>query len=423
MEQFIIEGPTSLSGEVQISGSKNAALPIIAASLLIRDEVILNNVPLINDVITLLKIIKQLGGEYQINKNTVTINTKNLIDTNPDPIAVKHLRASILLLGPLLFINKHVTIPHPGGCLIGTRPFDIHLKSFEKMGALVTETKDSYTIKAKKLNPTELIAEFTVTGTENIIMAAVLTPGVTTIKLAAAEPHVQDLCNFLKSSGANIKGIGTHLLKIEGVDSLKPTKFTIQPDQIESGTYAIAAAATNGHVIINGFISDHHDALLSKFQRAGVNYKIINSETLEIFPNKILNSFKIRTEVYPGFPTDLQAPMAVLATQCVGESVIHETIFEGRLGYIPELSKMGARAQTTDVHHAIIKGPSKLIGTRITSFDLRAGATLIIAALIAKGESRIDQVEIIDRGYENIESKLNSLGANIKRVKLKEIEA
>jgi UDP-N-acetylglucosamine 1-carboxyvinyltransferase len=253
-------------------------------------------------------------------------------------------------------------------------------------------------------------------------MAAVLTKGETIISLAASEPHVQDLCNFLIAAGAKIEGVGTHSLKITGVDKLKAISYQIIPDQIESGTFAIAAIATKGDVLIDGFVASHQESLLSKFDHIGVNYEVIDATKLQIRPTHNLKNFKIRTEVYPGFPTDLQAPMSVLATQGDGSSEIYETIFEGRLGYISELSKMGASCVTRDAHQATITGPTPLFGARITSFDLRAGATLIIAALIAQGESRLDQIEIIDRGYEDIEKKFKLLGANIRRVTLREIE-
>lgn len=423
MEQFIINGKHKLSGNVEISGSKNAALPIIAATVLINGKVTLKNIPVIKDILMLLEIIKDMGGQYSFRDGLLEIDNRNLKVQNPDKEKVKHLRASLLLLAPLLVRNKNVELSHPGGCLIGSRPIDIHLAALEKMGATIKTTKDGYKLNCNTLKPREIIVDFTVTGTENLVMAAVLTKGETKIKLAAAEPHVQDLCNFLNECGANITDIGTHTLTINGVEQLVPCEYEIIYDQIESGTFAIAATAAQGNVTIKGFIAEHHDALLSKFQRAGVNYQIIDEKTINIKPSKDLKAFNLRTEVYPGFPTDLQAPMGVLATQCRGTSNIHETIFEGRLGYIGELAKMGAQAKVQDLHHASITGPTTLTGTRITSFDLRAGATLIIAALIAEGESRLDQIEIIDRGYEKIEEKLTKLGAKIKRVRLKEIEA
>jgi UDP-N-acetylglucosamine 1-carboxyvinyltransferase len=422
MEQLIINGPSKLRGTVKISGAKNAALPIIAASLLFRQEVTLRNVPDIKDVRALTDILVSLGVWVNSKNNTLIISPGKMKNTDPDPELVRRLRASILTLAPLLSRNKKVFIPHPGGCLIGSRPIDVHLRALEKMGAKVTADNRGYQLIAPELCANRICADFSVTGTENVIMAAVLTEGLTEISLAAAEPHVQDLCNFLNAAGAKIEGIGTHNLKISGVGELMGIDYKIISDQIESGTFAIAAIATKGKVTIEGFISRDHESLLSKFDQMGANYEIVSPETLRILPAQRLRSFKIRTEVYPGFATDLQAPMAVLATQAEGSSEIYETIFEGRLGYINELSKMGASCVVRDAHQATITGPTPLFGSRITSFDLRAGATLIIAALSAQGESRLDQIEIIDRGYEGIEKKFQALGAKIKRVKLQEIE-
>jgi len=422
MEQLIINGPSKLKGTVKISGAKNAALPIIAASLLFRQDVTLTNVPDIKDVRALLGILDSLGAETTFKKNVLKISAGKIQEVDPDPELVKRLRASILTLAPLLVRNKKVFIPHPGGCLIGSRPMDVHLSALKRMGAEIISDSNGYQLEADKLMPSHICAEFSVTGTENVIMAAVLTEGETTISLAASEPHVQDLCNFLITAGAKIEGVGTHNLTITGVDKLKKISYQIIPDQIESGTFAIAAIATKGEVLVDGFVTAHQESLLSKFDHIGVNYEVISPTKLQIRPTHNLKNFKIRTEIYPGFPTDLQAPMSILATQSDGSSEIYETIFEGRLGYISELSKMGASCVTRDAHQASITGPTPLFGARITSFDLRAGATLIIAALIAQGESRLDQIEIIDRGYENIEHKFKLLGANIRRVALREIE-
>lgn len=422
MEQFIIKGPSHLKGSVTISGAKNAALPIVAATALFNKPVTIKNVPRIKDIISLIAILEDLGAMVDFEGNTLRIDPKNLENREPDPKKVRNLRASILCIAPLLTRMKKVSIPHPGGCLIGARPIDVHLDAFKKMGATVIEDTDKYILEAKNLHGASLSVDFSVTGTENIIMAAVLAEGDTEIKLAAAEPHVQDLCHFLTKAGAKIEGIGTHNLKITGVKQLQSIEHEIIPDQIEAGTFAIAAVVTKGDVEIVGFIPEHHESLLSKLARAGVSFEIKGDNTLRILPTHKIKPFKIRTEIYPGFPTDLQAPMAVLATQASGSSEIYETIFEGRLGYINELSKMGASCVLRDAHQATITGPTPLFGTRITSFDLRAGATLIIAALIAQGESRLDQIEIVDRGYENIEEKLRKLGANIRRVTLKEVE-
>lgn len=420
MEQFVIKGPTHLRGKVSISGSKNAALPIIASTLLIDGPVILKNVPAIRDVESIINLLASLGAKCNFTNNQLTINCNALKNQDPDPKLVRHLRASILLIAPLLIRNKKISIPHPGGCLIGSRPIDVHLTGLVKMGASIREGSGDYILETNSLKAADLTADFSVTGTENLIMAAVLTRGTTKINLAASEPHIQDLCNFLNKAGAKIRGIGTHNLTIRGVENLNGIEYEIIPDQIEAGTFAIAAAASKGEVEIYGFVPGHQESLLSKLDKADIPYKLNEPNRLRISAAHSVKPFNIRTEIYPGFPTDLQAPMAVLATQATGTSEIYETIFEGRLGYINELSKMGASCIVRDAHQATITGPTPLFGTRITSFDLRAGATLIIAALIAQGESRLDQIEIIDRGYEKIEEKFRALGANIRRIKLKE---
>jgi UDP-N-acetylglucosamine 1-carboxyvinyltransferase len=421
MNQLIINGPTKLKGAVKVSGSKNAALPIIAATLLFDSEVRLTNVPRIKDVEALLEILGSINVKYAFKDAALIISPENLNKKNPDANLVRKLRASILLIAPLLVKNKYLKLPHPGGCLIGSRPIDFTISALSKMGVEMTDKANEYELKTKGLISENLCAEFSVTGTENLIMAAVLTKGVTKISLAASEPHVQDLCNFLVKAGAKISGIGTHTLKITGVTKLNGISYNIIPDQIESGTFAIAAAASKSNLVVDGFISAHHESLLSKFEQANVIFEILSKTKIKILPSHNLKAFKIRTEVYPGFPTDLQAPMAVLASQANGSSEIYETIFEGRLGYINELSKMGASCVVRDAHQATITGPTPLYGARITSFDLRAGATLIIAALIAQGESRLDQIEIIDRGYEKIEEKFKNIGADIKRITLKEV--
>jgi len=423
MDQLVIKGPTKLNGQVKISGSKNAALPIIAASILLNGKTTIKNIPEIKDVISLIKIVEDLGAKCSFKNNIFKIDTSKLKNKNPDPELIKHLRASILLIAPLLVKNGEVRIPHPGGCLIGARPIDVHLEAFKRMGAKIKNGGKDYYLKADKLSGVNVTTDFfSVTGTENVIIAAVLSKGQTKISLAAAEPHVQDLCNFLNKAGAKIKGIGTHNIIIDGVNKLSGIEYEIIPDQIESGTFAIAAAATKGRVEIDGFVKAHHESLLSKFDRANIKYEFLSDHKIKILPTNHIKAIRIRTEVYPGFPTDLQAPIAVLATQASGTSEIYETIFEGRLGYINELSKMGANCVVRDAHQASITGSTPLYGTRITSFDLRAGATLVIAAIIATGESRLDQIEIIDRGYERIEEKLKKLGANIRRVSLKEVE-
>lgn len=415
MQSFIIKGPTKLEGTINTSGSKNAALPIIAATILAEGKTTLKNVPDIVDIRNLLEILKGLGAEYTFESNVVKIDTSNVDSHKPDEELVKHLRASIMLMGSLLARFKKVEIAQPGGCFIGSRPVDIHLDGFEALGANVGRKNGTYILEATRLKGASIkLRMISVTATENILESAVLAEGETEIRMAAIEPHVTDFCNFLVKMGAKIEGIGTHYLKIKGVKELKPVEHTIIPDQIEAGTFAIAGAVGKGVLTVNNFVKEHHDMLLAKFDDMGVTYELTdNSITLK--PNKSLKAVDIKTEVYPGFPTDLQAPFSILLSQADGTSKIFETIFEGRLNYLHELNKMGASATTINPHQAIVKGPTHLHGTHISSLDLRAGATLIIAATIADGTSEINGAEIIDRGYENIVEKLTSIGASIER--------
>jgi UDP-N-acetylglucosamine 1-carboxyvinyltransferase len=416
MSKLVINGPCKLSGEFTVSGSKNASLPIICATLLASGIFKITNIPEISDIKNLLEIISKIGGKYTLENNTLTIDTGGINSFEPDPKKVRNIRASILLLGPLLSRFKEVKIAYPGGCFIGARPVETHIRALSDLGAEIVECQDSYHLRCEELKGTKIILnEISVTGTENAIMAAVLANGETEIRLAACEPHVEDLCNFLNKMGAKISGIGTHNIKIVGVSKLKAIEYSVIPDQIEAGTIAIAAAASRGDLIIRGYIQDHQDILTKKFEEIGVNYKLLNNNSIHIKPTHNFRPTKIRTDIYPGFPTDLQAPISILLTQASGNSEVYETLFEGRLNYINELNKMGANGIIKSAHEAIITGPTPLFGTDIVSLDLRAGATLIIAAFIASGESTINQAEIIDRGYEKIDERLNAIGANIKR--------
>lgn len=418
MSKIIINGPAKLRGEVKIDGSKNAALPIIAATLLTRGKTVLSNVPEIEDVRNMLNIIEDLGGKIsKVEQNKFEIDTSQINGKDPNEILVRRLRASVLLMGPLLARNGHVQISTPGGCYIGNRPLDAHFDALAKMGAKITEENGSYILSAKQLVGTNIVLkEMSVTATENLVMAASIARGRTTIKLAAVEPHIQDLCEFLNKMGARISGIGTHELEIEGVKELTPTKHSIIFDEIEAGTYIIAAAVTNGGVKIVGIDpSKINYSFLQKLDEANVNLEI-DKHSITVKKSSHLNPVKIWVAPAPHFPTDLQAPFAVLMTVANGTSYIHESMYEGRLNYIKELAKMGANASILDPHRAIIIGPTSLYGKRITTLDLRAGATLIIAALIAEGKSTISNAEIIDRGYQNIVEKFRNLGANISKV-------
>jgi UDP-N-acetylglucosamine 1-carboxyvinyltransferase len=415
--KFVIEGGHPLKGEIEIMGMKNAATPIIAATLLTSEPCLLKNIPKISDVSTMLEILKSLGSEIDyLDDHSIRISNQDLNLHRLDKDAVCKMRSSILFMGPLLSRFGEVELPEPGGCIIGNRPIDTHLYALQQLGAKIERKDGFYGLKADCLKGTTIILpEFSVTATENVLMAAVLAKGKTVIKLAAAEPHVQDLCHFLNKMGAKITGIGTHTLIIEGVKKLKGTEYTIIPDQIEIGTFAVAAAVSRGEIKIKNIIPEHLEIICLKLKQIGVKFEI-GENYLQIYPSTNLKAFRLQTMPYPGFPTDLQAPFGVLATQCQGTSLIQDPLFEGRMNYVQELIKMGANAIVADPHRVIITGPTPLYGQEIKSFDLRAGATLIIAGLIAHGQTIINQAEIVDRGYERIEERLNKLGAKITRI-------
>lgn len=415
MSQFIIQGGTKLKGEVEISGMKNAATPILAATLLTDEECRISNVPKISDVEKMLEIMKSLGASTRwIGDHSVSVKASNLNLPSLDKKLFKSMRSSVLFLAPLLVRLQEAILPEPGGCIIGNRPLDTHVFVLEQLGAKVERENDQFHLRAEKMKGTQIVLpEMSVTATENALMAAVLAQGETIIKLAAAEPHVQDLANFLVKMGAKIEGIGTHTLKIHGVENLHGAEYTLIPDQIEIGTFAVAAAATHGEVAIHPVVPEHLDKILSLLASIGVNLEI-QGDTLLIHHSHPLKSFKLQSLPYPGFPTDLQAPFGVLATQCQGTSLIHDPMYEGRLGYINEMIKMGANAIVCDPHRVLVTGPTPLYGREIKSFDLRAGATLLIAGILAEGETILNEAEIVFRGYEEIDEKFRKLGVKIE---------
>ena len=419
MQKFVINGGKPLEGKVDVVGSKNATTPILSACLLTKEECIIDNIPLIADVMKMIEILESMGVEIEwVGKRKLKVKAGNNVDPEKmDFEIVGHMRSSILLLGSLLARFKKFKIKQPGGCIIGARPVGIHFDALEALGAKITSENGFYYFKADKLTgKTIVLREFSVTATENLMMAATLAEGTTTIKIAAIEPHVQDLARFLIKMGAKIKGLGIHTIQIQGVEKLRGAEHKIIPDPIEAGTFAIAAVATKGNVEINNINPHELDLVIEKLKEIGANIEIKNNKLL-IKPASKFNAIKkIETRTYPGIPTDLQAPFAVLTTQTEGTTLIHDTMYEGRLAYINELNKMGADAIICDPHRALITGPTPLYGQDITSFDLRAGATLIIAALLAEGKSTIDKIDQVDRGYEKIEERLRNLGADIQRV-------
>jgi UDP-N-acetylglucosamine 1-carboxyvinyltransferase len=417
MPKFEVQGGKKLKGTVKVSGSKNAALPILCASLLCKGKVTLKNVPNIADIQSMLKIIESLGAKVKFEKNTVEIDSKKLKSKTLPPKLVEKMRASILMIAPLLARFGKVKMDFPGGCVLGKRSVYAHTHALKKLGAEILDDKKGLSLKVGKLTGNKIILpELSVTATENAITAAVLAKGETEIRLAAAEPHVQDLCHFLNKMGAKISGIGTNTLKIKGASFIQGGEYSITGDYLEAGTLAIAAVATKGELKINGINTDHLDSFWQKLEEMGVDLKL-GKNSVEIKPVKKLKSVQnLKTAVYPGFATDLQAPFAVLLTQSHGVSKIFETLFEGRLNYLFELENMGAHIEFLNPHQALVIGPTKLKALPISSHDIRAGAAMIIAALVAPGKTIISNINYIDRGYENIDQKLNKLGADIKRI-------
>lgn len=417
MSKFLIQGRVPLKGTVKVGGSKNAALPILAATLLSSEPVTLRNVPDISDVHAFLKILSSLGAEVSFNEGVVTVNPTRLEPTQIDSHLVKHMRASILLLGPLLGRFKEVRLAYPGGCVLGKRSVHAHVHALSALGAQLIESEEEIHLTTSALKPAKLImAEASVTATENAVMAAVAIAGTTEIRWAAMEPHVQDLCEFLVSMGADIQGLGTHTLTVNGGKPLHGTDYTVTPDYLEAGTLVLATVLTNGEVTIENCPVNHLDSFWEKLEELGAKF-VLGKDSVKVLPHGPLRSIeKLQTSVYPGFPTDLQAPFTVLLTQCEGETYVHETLFEGRLNYLPELERMGAEVELLNPHQAVIYGARPLKAAHIVSQDIRAGAAMVLAALSAEGKTSISDINYIDRGYERLDEKLRSLGANIERI-------
>ncbi len=418
---FEIEGGKELKGEITVGGTKNGALAILPACLLTDEPCVIKNIPLLTDVLVMIDILKNLGAEIEwLDERTIRIQAKNVF-SDADTKLVRKIRASFLVAGPVLARTGELKIAKPGGCHIGARNLDTHFEGFADLGVesvLEREESEKYYLKApKQFQPAVVcLNEFSVTATENLMMLLASIEGRSEIHLAAAEPHVQELGEFLKAMGAEIEGWGTHTIVIKGKKKLKGAEHIIWPDYIEAGTFFSLAATTKSNLQINNVPVSYLEMVFRNLKKMGVLYKIEGSKVKIEGRSSSLKATKIQTLPYPGFPTDLQAPFAVLATQAAGDSLIFDTLFEGRFKYVDELNQMGAKIFLCDPHRILISGPTPLYGTKIKSFDLRSGATLIIAALAAKGKSQILGIEEVDRGYEKIEERLQQVGANIKRV-------
>ena len=417
MEKLLIKGGSSLKGEISCSGAKNAALPMIAATILSDEDIILKNLPYLQDITTMFELLGSMGADILLNENMdFTIATNNLKEKEARYELVKTMRASILVLGPLVAKYGEAKIALPGGCAIGSRPVNYHLDALEQLGATITLKNGYIEASAKKLIGSKIKFDgITVTGTENIMMAACLAEGTTTLTNVAKEPEIIDLAEFLNKMGAKISGAGSDQITIEGVERLYGTEHSIPADRIEAGTYLVAAAVTNGEIKINGINPNRLIKVLDKLIETGAKV-----ETSEDSISLIMNKDKpkpvdITTAPFPEFPTDMQAQFSVINALANGVSNIYETVFENRFMHVQELNRMGCNIQING-NQAIIEGVDSLYGAEVMATDLRASASLILAGLCAKGETKVDRIYHIDRGYERIEEKLNYLGANIIRL-------
>lgn len=416
MEQYIIRGGNPLVGEVEIGGAKNAALGILAAAIMTDETVILENLPDVQDINVLLEAISGIGAIVnRIDRNKVTINGSMIGDVSVDYEYIKRIRASYYLLGALLGKYKRAEVPLPGGCNIGSRPIDLHLKGFKALGASVRIRNGAIVAQADRLRGSHIFLDTVSVGaTINIMMAAAMAEGRTTIENAAREPHVVDVANFLNSMGANIKGAGTDVIRIWGVEKLHKTEYSIIPDQIEAGTFMFAAAATKGDVMVKNVIPKHLEATTAKLIEIGCEVEEFD-DAVRVVASKRLTNTNVKTLPYPGYPTDMQPQIGVALAIARGTSIVTESIFENRFKYVDELARMGASVKV-EGNTAIITGVEKLTGARVSAPDLRAGAALVIAGLAAEGITIVDDIVYIQRGYENFEEKLRSLGAEIEKV-------
>ena len=420
MDKFLIRGGKPLHGKIEISGAKNSALPCLAATLLTAETVTLHNVPYVKDLITQRRLLEDLGATVLTPElRTHKVTAKNIETFEAPYELVKTMRASVLALGPLLSRFGQAKVSLPGGCAIGTRPIDLHLRAFEQLGAVVSLESGDVVARAPKgrLIGAEIAFEkVTVTGTENVMMAAALANGKTTIRNAAQEPEIEDLAELLNKMGARIKGAGTPVIEIEGVEALGSAEHTIIPDRIETGTFIVAAAITGGELEIKSCKPGHITAVIEKLRETGVEIEELNQSTLNVKCGaRGLKAMDVTTEPHPLFPTDMQAQYMALLTQAEGTSTVTETIFENRFMHASELIRLGANIQISG-NNAVVKGTTPLTGAPILASDLRASASLVLAALCAGGETLIDRVYHIDRGYETIVNKLSSVGADIDRI-------
>ena len=422
MENFVISGGYELFGEVNISGAKNAAVAIIPAAILANDIVRIENIPKISDVSLIIKILDCMGASVKlINSDTIEVDSRALQNKSVPYELASHFRASYYLIGAMLGRFKSAEVAMPGGCDFGTRPIDLHIKGFKMLGADVNVVNGMVCAKAEKLVGTSIYMDnVSVGATINVMLAAVLARGLTVIENAAKEPHIVDLANFLNSMGADVRGAGTDVIKIRGVEKLHGCTYSIIPDQIEAGTYMVAAAACGGDVLVKNVVPKHLESISAKLIEAGAEI-IEYDDAVRVTRFKALNKCNVKTMPHPGFPTDMQPQMAVLLAVASGTSLLSESVWDNRFQYVGQLTRMGANIQV-DGKLAVIDGVDSLTGVKVKATDLRAGAAMIIAGLIAKGETVIEDIQYIDRGYEDVVKKFSALGAQISRVEVSEPE-
>ena len=416
MEQYVIKGGNRLNGEIEIGGAKNAALAILAASIMTDETVTIENLPNVRDINVLLQAIEEIGAKVErVDAHKVKINGSFIRDVSVDNEFIRRIRASYYLIGALLGKYKKAEVALPGGCDIGSRPIDLHIKGFRAMGATVDIAHGLVIAEAERLSGTHIYMDkVSVGATINIMMAAAMAEGKTVIENAAKEPHVVDVANFLNSMGANIRGAGTDVIRIVGVEKLHKTEYSIIPDQIEAGTFMFAAAATGGDVTVKNVIPKHLEATTAKLVEIGCEVEEFD-DAVRVVASKRLNSTNVKTLPYPGYPTDMQPQIVVALALAHGTSIVTESIFENRFKYVDELTRMGATIKV-EGNSAIIYGTDGFTGARVSAPDLRAGAALVIAGLAAEGVTVVDDIVYIQRGYECFEDKLRSLGAEIERV-------
>lgn len=415
---YRIRGGTPLVGDVDVGGSKNAALPLLAAAVLATGETVLRNVPRLRDTLAMVEILKFLGADISFEEGTVRMRAEN-IKSQPIPAEyVSKLRGSIVLLGPLLARFGVVEMAYPGGCVLGKRPVMAHVEGLAQMGVENMSTDEVLHLQGMPHAAHVVLPEFSVTATETVLLAGALLPEETCVDLAAAEPHVQDVQLFLQKMGARVEGVGSHTVRIRGVPQLTATEYSVTSDYLEAGVLILAALLTRGRLRIHGVEYRHLLSFLDVLRRHGAIFRVDEAEKTVFVDGELssLRAMNVRTNIFPGFPTDLQAPLGVLMTQAQGVSRLFERLFEGRMAYLYELEKMGAHVEILNAHQALIIGPTALRGRTVASNDIRAGAAMVLAALCAEGETTITDVRYIERGYDRLDEKLRALGAKIERL-------